>query len=105
MNLLCWNNRGLRNRKIVQELSDLVRAQDPSTVFLAETWLDETRLVGIHDSLHFGHYHGVSRVSHGGGLVLFWKRDLNLSIESSSQNHIDVLLNKGSDNVWCFTGF
>ena len=75
MNLLCWNCRGLGNRQIVQELSDLVRAQDPSAVFLAETWLDEARLVGIHDSLHFGHYHGVSRVSRGGGLVLFCKRD------------------------------
>jgi len=55
--------------------------------------------------LHSGHYHGVSRVSHGGGLVLFWKRDLNLSLESSSLNHIDVLINKERGNVWRFTGF
>lgn len=68
-------------------------------MLLAETWLDETMLAGIRDSLHFGHYHGVSRISCGGGLVLFWKRDLNLSFESSSQNHIDVLINKGRDNV------
>ena len=74
-------------------------------VFLAETWLDEARLAGIHDSLHFGHYHGVSRVFRDGGLVLFWKWDLNLSVESSSQNHIDVLINKGRDNVWRFIGF
>ena len=91
--------------EIVQELGDLVRIQDPLVVFLAETWLDKARLAGIHDSLHFGHYYGVSRVFRDGGLVLFWKWDLNLSVESSSQNHIDVLINKGRDNVWRFIGF
>ena len=25
-------------------------------------------------------------------------------IESSSQNHIDVVINKGKENAWCFTG-
>ena len=79
-----WNCRGLGNRQTVQELGDIVRAQDPSIVFLAETWLDEARLVGIHDTLQFGHYHGVSRASRGGGLVLCWKKDFDLNIESSS---------------------
>ena len=49
MNLLCWNCRGLGNRQTVQEFGDLVRAQDPAVVFLAETWLDEARLVNIRD--------------------------------------------------------
>ena len=78
MSLLCWNCRGLRNWQIVQELSDLVQAQDPTVVFLAETWLDDIRLSGIRDSLHFGHYHGVSRLTRGGGLVMFWKKDFDL---------------------------
>ena len=74
-------------------------------MFLAKTWLDETRLVGLRDSLHFGHHHGVSRLTRGGGLVLFWKKDFDLQVMSSSQNHIDVLINKGKENVWRFTGF
>ena len=55
-------------------------------VFLAETWLDDTRLSGIRDSLRFGHYHGVSRLTHGGGLVMFWKKDFDLDRKSTRLN-------------------
>ena len=73
-------------------------------MFLAETWLDEVRLTGLRDSLRFGHHHGVSRLTRGGGLVLFWK-DFDLQVMSSSHNHIDILINRGKVNVWRFTGF
>lgn len=72
-------------------------------MFLAETWLEEARLSNIRDSLQFGHYHGVSTITCGGGLALFWKKDFIIDVESSSQNHIDVVINKGKDNAWCFT--
>ena len=71
MNLLCWNCRGLENRQTVQELGDLVQTQDPAVVFLAEIWLDEARLVSIHDSLQFSHHNRVSKISRAGGLALF----------------------------------
>ena len=37
--------------------------------------------------------------------MLFWKKDFDLQVMSSSYNHIDVLINRGKDNVWRFTGF
>ena len=74
-------------------------------MFIAETWLDEARLIGIQDSLKFGHYHGVPKITHGGGLALFWKKDFDLQFISSSKNHIDALINRGKDNGWRFTGF
>ena len=95
MSLLCWNCRGLGSWQTIQELGDLVRAQDPTVVFLAETWLDDSRLSCIRDSLRFGHYHGVSTLTRGGGLVMFWKKDFDLQVLSSSHNHIDVLINRG----------
>ena len=104
MNLICWNCRVLGNQQTVQELGELVRAQDPLAVFLAKTWLEEARLGSIRDSLQFSHYHGVSRITCGGGLAIFWKNGFNLEVESSSQNHIDVMINKGKDNAWRFTG-
>jgi len=104
MNLLCWKCQGLGNRQTIQELRALVRAQDPSVVFLAETWLEETRLSSIRDSLRFGHYHGVSRITRGAGLALFWTHDLALSVESLSPNQIDVVINKGKANAWRFIG-
>ena len=80
MNLLCWNYQGLGNRQTIQDLRALVRARDPSIVFLAETWLEETRLSSICDSLRFGHYHEVSRITHGGGLELVWIKFFDNSI-------------------------
>ena len=71
-------------------------------MFLAETWLEEARLGTIRDSLQFGHYFGVSRITRGGGLAIFWRLGFNLEVESSSQNHIDVVINKGKDNAWRF---
>ena len=73
-------------------------------MFLAETRLEEARLGSIRDSLQFGHFFGVSRITRGGGLAIFWKLGLNLDVESSFQNHIDVVINKGKENTWHFTG-
>ena len=56
MSLLCWNCRELGNQQTIQELGDLVRAQDPTVVFLAETWLVEARLGEIRDRLQMGNY-------------------------------------------------
>lgn len=79
------------NRQTIQELSDIVWAQDSTVVFLAETWLDETRLIGIRDKLRLGHYHRVSKINRG-GLALFWKHGFNLDVDLVS-NHIDALIN------------
>lgn len=74
-------------------------------MFLAETWLVEARLVGIRSSLQFGHYYGVSKVNHDGGLALFWKKYFKLRVVSSSLNHIDTVIFKGTDKAWRFTSF
>ena len=47
----------------------------------------------------------MSKITHGGGLALFWKRDFDLKVESSSLNHINVIINDGKENAWRFTGF
>lgn len=43
MSGLVWDFRGLRNPCTENEPADLVRAKDPSIVFLVETWADEAR--------------------------------------------------------------
>ena len=67
MNILCWNCRGLGNPQTDQELSDLIRAQDPLVVFLAKTWLDKARLEEIKVQYKFKGLIEVSRISQGGG--------------------------------------
>ena len=105
ISLLCWICRGLGNPRTVQELSDLVRVQDPAVVFLVETWLEEARLDSIRDKLQMGHKFGVSRIHWGGGLALFWKQDIDLKVVNSSPNFIDAIFNVGKENSWRFTGF
>ena len=96
---------GLGNLPTKKEFGDLTRAQDPSVLFLAETWTDEERLKKIKRNLQFDHMFFVPRLTRGGGLVLYWKESLNLKVETSSKNHIDCIIDKGSEGAWRFTGF
>ena len=103
MSLLCWNCRGLGNPQTVQELDYLIRAQDPTVVFVAETWPIEARLKVFLKILNFGNMHVVSKVTQGGGLVLLWRMDVQLRVVSSSLNHVDAIINEGRENTWRFT--
>jgi len=37
-------------------------------------------------------------------LVLFWKEDIDLKIESFLKNHIDTTINKNKEDEWRFMG-
>ena len=71
MNILCWNCRRLGSLQIDQEPGDLIQAQDPLVVFLAETWLDKVRLEEIKVRYKFKGLIEVSRISKGGGVAIF----------------------------------
>ena len=105
MNCLVWNYRGLGNLRTGKELGKIVRAKDPSIMFIAETLADEARLDMIQANLDFEHKWVVPRVGHGGGLALFWRSLVNLMVMDSSNYHIDTWIDKGSKNEWRFTVF
>ena len=65
MSCLAWNCRGLGNLCTVRELGDLIRAKNPSVVFLAETWADEARLKEVKRNLGFDNLHFVERINRG----------------------------------------
>ena len=105
MNLLCWNCHGLGNPQIEQELGDMIRAQDSSVVFLAETWLDKARLEAIKVRYKFGGMIEVSWDNRGGGVAIFWKAECDFTVDTYSLNHIDAIVNKGKEEEWRFIGF
>ena len=105
MNCISWNCRGLGNQATVQELAHLVREKDPSALFLSETWTDEDRLEVLRCRFHFTNKFVVKRINKGGGLVLFWKQSINVSICSYSLSHIDTIIDGNTDNPWRFTCF
>ena len=105
MSLLVWNCCGFENLRTGKELEVLIRAKDPSVVFLAEIWTDEASRKEIQRNINFENLFFVERNTRGGGLALYWKNSLDLHVESSSKNHIDSIINKGRDEAWRFTGF
>ena len=105
MSCLAWNCRGLRNLQTRKELVDIIRAKDPSVIFLAETLTDEARLETVQQNIEFDHRWVVPREGRGGGLVLFWKSSVNLRIEGSHKYYIDASIDKNTSNEWRLTGF
>ena len=68
------NCHGLGNLSTGNELEVVIRAKDPSSVFIAETWADKARLKVLKNTLLFDEMFVVPRINRGGGLVLFWKK-------------------------------
>ena len=99
-----WNCRGLGNLRTENELVTLIRAKDPSVVFIAETWADDARLDRTLSKINFDQKWVVPRVNRGGGLVLFWKSTVNLTVVDSHRYYIDTIINGNSKNEWRFIG-
>ena len=38
-------------------------------------------------------------------MAIFWKEGCNLSLDTYSPNHIEVIIDKGKEEEWRFTGF
>ena len=73
---------------------EIIRAKDPTVVFLAETLIDDARLEFVQRSIGFDHRWVVPRVGKGGGLVLYWKASINLKVEDSNRYYIDAVIDK-----------
>ena len=100
-----WNYRGLGNLRTESELAELVRAKDPSVVFLVETWADEARLKSVLRKIEFENMFIAPRQNRGGGLVLFWRDSMDVTVEGSGRNYIDAIINKNKEDEWRFTRF
>ena len=83
----------------------MVPTKDPSVVFLVETWVDEARLKDVKRKIQFENMFVSLRNNRGGGLVLFWRESVDVSVEGFDKNHIDTIINKNKDNKWRFIGF
>lgn len=74
-------------------------------MFLVETWINETRLSQVQDRLKFKNKFIAPRRNKLGGLVVFWKKEFDLIVETFSKNHIDTTIKKNIEEEWRFTGF
>ncbi|CAM8914848.1 unnamed protein product [Rhodiola kirilowii] len=97
MKTLCWNCRGLGQPRSVHSLAELVRSNKPSIVALIETKIEGRRLEGIRRRLGFANGFSVDREGLAGGLAIWWKEGVSLSIRSYSRHHIDCKVMEGDE--------
>ena len=105
MNALSWNCRGLGRPCAVHELIEMVKKYAPTIVFLMETKSKDNYVKNLRAKLQLDNVHIVSRCNTGGGLALFWSRDINLHVLDATPTYIDAVVNPGVDDAWRFTGF
>ncbi|CAM8942715.1 unnamed protein product [Rhodiola kirilowii] len=89
MNTLCWNCRGMGQPRTVRSLAELVRSNKPQVVGLIETKLEGERIIAIRRKLGFEHCLEVDCRGRSGGLAIWWKDDIHLTVRSYSIFHID----------------
>ncbi|KAL0361676.1 UNVERIFIED_CONTAM: putative mitochondrial protein [Sesamum radiatum] len=104
MSVLAWNCRGLGGPWSIRTLGTLIRDNNPSLVFLAETKCS-SRLVESLKRKFDMHGIGVSAHGRSGGLAVFWVKSANVQLQSYSQHHIDLSVQlEGGQPFWRFTG-
>ncbi|GKV09429.1 hypothetical protein SLEP1_g20934 [Rubroshorea leprosula] len=89
----------------VRCLIELVGLKKPAVVFLCETLLDIRGMEKVRRRLGFRHCFVVDRVGRSGGLAMLWNPDIQLSLLSYSQNHIDMEVEGMGSSHWRFTSY
>ncbi|KAL4652403.1 hypothetical protein ACB092_01G230800 [Castanea dentata] len=103
MSCLSWNYHELGNPQTVDELVTLVGKKDPKVVFLMETKSYSEVIERVHRKIQFAHKFVIPRPNQGGGLALRWKEEIQMDVQTSSDNHIDTVVDLGMDDAWRIT--
>ncbi|CAM8997366.1 unnamed protein product [Rhodiola kirilowii] len=92
MNGICWNYRGLGGSTIVRALADMVTANWPQWVGLVETKTGRERLRRVQNELGFQNGFGVDSRGRSGGLLLWWRSEIDITVCTFSCDHIDAIV-------------
>lgn len=93
MRLLGWKCQGIENSLIVRALSDLSKSKNPSVIFFSKTKCSSE---GICKKLHLfkdWKMEYVDVVGQSGGLVVMWKKEVDVKVIDKSSRYIEHELN------------
>jgi hypothetical protein len=99
------NCRGLGKTSAVGALMDLHRRLRPDVFFLSETHLTKARAVTIKKKLGYDHMIESESDGRSGGLLMLWKKELNVTSSSVHTNYLDIRIDENTANAWRITGF
>ena len=106
MIILSWNFWGLRNQRLVKVLSYLVREKAPKILFLMETKRTVEEMRSIQAKLSYDAMLAVPCLGRERGLAMLWKAaEVDLKIETYTQDHIDALILTNPMKPWRIIGF
>ena len=77
----------------------MVKKYSPTIVFLMETKSKDNYVKNLRPKLQLDNVHIVSRHNTGGGLALFWSKDINLNVLDATPTYIDAVVNPGVDDA------
>ncbi|GKC80956.1 reverse transcriptase [Tanacetum coccineum] len=100
MSILSWNIQGLGNPWTVRHLRTLVKDSCPTIMFLMEAQMHDSKVTGLKFSFPQYNLLVVNPVRRAGGLLLFWKKDCDLSVAIFIKNHIDFVVKEDNSTVW-----
>jgi len=100
MKILSWNCRGIGNPATVRELRDFAKDNAPSVIFIMETQIAKYRVENLRYTLGFDYSFVVGSCGRSGGLGLFWKNDVSVSVKKFSKYHSDTFVSEKGKEPW-----
>ena len=90
MKILSYNCRGLIGAAAVRALLSILKRSCPDVVFLLETHLDEWPAECLRRKVKMDFKEVVHSDGWSGGLLLLWKKEVDVSLRYKTANFIDV---------------
>lgn len=103
MSTVVCNARGLGGNRAFLLLRQLVADLKPLILFICESKIHCNRAYKWLSALNFYGVVGANPIGTKGGLLLFWNKNVDVSLHSFFSNHIDDSINWESLH-WRFTG-